>query len=250
MIDFHSHVLPRIDDGSKSIEMSLDMLAYSFEQGVNTVVATPHCHLTCEADVEKFLINREASYNTLVNAMKKDSRKFPDIRLGCELRVMDDIPQMNELKPLCIENTDYVLVEMPYKNWTYNHYDFLYAMLLKGMHPIMAHIERFREYKKEFVNLFSLDLLYQVNADSFISRPFKKFIPTLFENGAVQVIGSDMHNTTSRISRMKSAKEAIISGYGNNRWEMLMQNAHDILDNKKVTRQAFAHMSFWDTIKL
>jgi len=250
MIDFHSHILPCIDDGSQSVEMSLDMLSDSFAQGVSTVVATPHCYLTREADVEQFLLRREASYNALVKAMKKDSRKFPEIRLGCELKVMDEIPQMSALKPLCIENTDYVLVEMPYRRWNVNHYDFLYAMLLRGMQPVMAHIERFKEYKKDFFNLFSLELLYQVNADSFICRPFKKFIPFLFERGAVQVIGSDMHNTTARASHMKPAREAIISGYGRERWEMLMSNAHNILNNRQVSRQAFPHMGFWETMKL
>lgn len=250
MIDFHSHILPCIDDGSSSIEMGLEMLADSYAQGITTVVATPHCYLTSEENIIPFLKKRENSYNALMKAIKEDDRTFPTIKLGCELRVMDDIPNMNALKELCIEGTDYVLTEMPYKKWTMNHYDFLYAMLLKGMQPIMAHIERFKCFKKEFYNLFSLDLLYQVNADSFLDLPFKRFIPYLFEMGAVQLIGSDMHNITSRASRMKKASEAIISGYGKERLTYLTDNAKLILENKSIEKQIYPKMSFFEIMKL
>ena len=62
MIDFHSHILPQIDDGAQNIKMSLDMLSESYRQGVRTVVATPHCYIANEYDIDIFLERREKSY--------------------------------------------------------------------------------------------------------------------------------------------------------------------------------------------
>ena len=250
MIDFHSHILPGIDDGAPSVKMSLNMLSESYNQGVRTMVATPHCYINKEVQLESYNAARLKSLKILKDGMEKVPGNYPEIKLGCELRVMDEITDAEALKPLCIENTNYILVEMPYKKWSMNHYDFLYALLLKGMRPVMAHIERFREHKNEFGNLFSLDLLYQVNADAFISGGMKRFVPYLFEHGAAQVIGSDMHNVTSRTSHMKDAQRAIISGYGEDRWNYMQNNAESILENKQVMPVSFPKMGFLEKLKL
>ncbi len=239
MIDFHSHILPCIDDGSSSVEMSLDMLADSFKQGIRTVIATPHCYLMKEKDIGKFLNNRQKSYKILKQAMENDGREFPRIVLGCELRIMKEIENMQELKKLCIEGTDYIMVEMPFKDWHVNYYDCLYEMILMGMKPIMAHIERFWNQRREFYNLYMLDLLYQVNAESILKFPQKHYVKKLFEEGAFHILGSDMHNTTTRPSKMKKAADTIVRAYGKERLDYLMQNAENILGNKPVEGRNF-----------
>ena len=250
MIDFHSHILPGIDDGAQSVEMSLNMLSESYNQGVRTIIATPHCYINKETQFEKYNAGRLQSFKRLKEAIENNPGNYPQIKLGCELRVMDEITDAKVLKPLCIENTNYILVEMPYKKWSMSHYDFLYALLLNGMRPVMAHIERFRAYKNEFGNLFSLDLLYQVNADAFISNAMKRFMPYLFEHGAAQVIGSDMHNVTSRTSHMKEAQKAVARGYGQARWDYMQDNAGLILENKQIEPVAFPKMGFLEKLKL
>lgn len=250
MFDFHSHVLSGIDDGSKSIEMSLDMLHDSFTQGVTTVVATPHCYLMEEKNISSFLKKRNDSFNLLKKAMEEDAREFPKIKLGCELRIMTPISDMGKLKDLCIEGTNYILVEMPHKKWTVDYYDYLYALLLRGMRPIIAHIDRFLEHKKEFLNLYSMDLVYQVNADAFIKSPVKYEVSKLFEHGAVHILGSDMHDDTKRVSHMKKAYNAIIKGYGEERWDYLHQNGINILNNDDILKVNFEKKSFWETLKL
>lgn len=239
MIDFHAHILPGIDDGAKDVKMSLDMLHESYLQGVRTVIATPHCYLMEEKNIDSFLKKRQKSYEELMDAIKKDERPFPKIILGCELRIIKEVPDMNYLKKLCIEGTDYLLVEMPYKDWNVNNYDLLYAMILRGIKPIIAHIERFWDKKKEFYNLYSLELLYQVNADAFIHFAGKRRASQLFASGALHIIGSDMHNTSSRASCMKKAVNSIIKIYGKYRLDYLMGNAEKILENKPVDTVTF-----------
>lgn len=250
MIDFHSHILPGIDDGAADIQMSLDMLNESYNQGVRIVVATPHCMLKSEEELDLFLKKRKEAYALLVAAAKEDGREFPKLLLGCELRVPEEFYKMDRLSKLCIEGTNYILCEMPYGKWNMNHYDFLYALTLKGFRPIMAHIERYTDKKKELSNLLSLDLLYQVNAGSFLDKQTKRYIPYLFRMGAVQLIGSDMHNLTTRKPDMKSGADTIAAAYGKERLEMLLYNAKAVLDNEAVIVRRFPKMSFWDIIKL
>lgn len=250
MIDFHSHILPQIDDGAQNVKVSLDMLSESYRQGVRTVVATPHCRITNEQDIDVFLERREQSYNMLKRAMAGDGREFPQIVLGCELQIPKNVCHFEKLSLLCIENTNYILIEMPYENWNEDCYDFLYKLTLKGMRPIIAHIERFLGKKKEFYNLYSLDLLYQVNADSFISPLMKRNLPDLFEKGALQLIGSDMHNTNHRATHMKYAIERIIKGYGENLVDYMMTNAKKVLNNEQVEIKRFEKMSFFRKFKL
>lgn len=250
MIDFHSHVLPGIDDGAKDIDTSLRMLLESFKQGVRVVVATPHCHLVGENSVENFLKNRKESYDKLIEAIEKDGRQFPEIIMGCELRVANEYPENQDLKKLCIENTNYIMVEMPYEKWNAGNYDFIYGLILRGMRPIVAHMERYFSQRDDFHNLYSLDLLYQVNAQSFVNSPAKRKIPKLFEEGAIHIIGSDMHDMENRPSYMEKAANKITKAYGEYRLKYLMKNAERVLNNENVDTMCFGKLGFWDLMKL
>ena len=142
MIDLHSHILPGIDDGAQDVRVSLDMLAESFSQGVKTVVATPHCILRNEQDIDIFLKNRNASYDFLSRAMKEDGREFPELRLGCELRVPEEFDAMDRLLELCIEDTNYLICEMPYTKWNMNHH-------WKQLQDLMYHQELFKNGRRK-----------------------------------------------------------------------------------------------------
>lgn len=250
MIDFHSHFLPQIDDGAQKVSISLDMLSESYKQGVRTVIATPHCEIDAENDIDVFLQLRRKSYRILKEAMSKDNRQFPKIVLGCEFQISKPCRNFEKLRSLCIENTNYILVEMPYSQWNDNYYDYLYNLTLNGMRPIIAHIERFISRKKEFYNLFSLDLLYQVNADSFLSPLTRRHIPDLFTCGAVQFLGTDMHNTGKRAPNIKKATDRIIKNYGNACLNNLLDNAEAALKNEPVQRINYEQMSFFRKLRV
>ncbi|HIU48054.1 MAG TPA: hypothetical protein IAB04_01675 [Candidatus Avimonoglobus intestinipullorum] len=250
MIDFHAHILPKIDDGPKHLSDSLSMLKHSYEQGVGTVVSTSHCYVTDEARIDAFLAARARSYRALREAMDSDGGPFPNIVLGAEVHLYKDISHYENLPKLCIEGTNYLLVEMPYTKWNNTLYDSLYSMQLKHLRPILAHIERYAAQEDAFENLFSLDLLYQVNADSFLHSPEKRFLAKLFDKNAIQLLGSDMHNLTSRPSRMQKAAEHIGKVYGQPFLEYIQNNAEAVLENRDVLLKSFPRLSFWDKLKL
>ena len=115
MIDIHSHILPEIDDGSKNVHMSLEMLKESYNQGVDTVVATPHFYIK-ENTIDVFLEKRNNAYNKLMDFVK-GQENIPDIYLGAEVYFFNGISKMENIEKLTINNSKYLLLEMPFNKW-------------------------------------------------------------------------------------------------------------------------------------
>lgn len=249
MIDFHSHILPGADDGAKTPEIALQMLQESYAQGVRTVISTSHCYITDPKSVQRFLEKRERCYRTLCDALAATDAPVPEIRLGAEVHMERDFSEYPALEELCIAGTNYILVEMPYKKWSPQLFDCLYSLKLRGLQPIMAHIERFAAQEKLFKNLEELDVLYQVNADSFLHAPAKRFVTKLYEKNMIHFLGSDMHDCEMRAPRMQAAGEAIQKKYGTEFGEYLQENAACVLENAPVESRSFPKLGFWEKLK-
>ena len=246
MVDIHSHILPGIDDGSESVEMSIQMLRDSMAQGVDTVISTSHCYLREESDIDAFLGKRQKSYDILTQAVQKEKNPLPKIRLGAEVRIENDVSRFKNLEKLCIEGTNYILIEMSYSKWHQSVYDALYSMTLKNMRPVMAHIERFFANEKEFENLRDIDLAYQINADSFLNPADRKAVAYLLRRGMANVIGSDMHNTTVRVQRLKAAYEKIEKDFGSECARYFEQNSYSIPNNEDLEYSGFKKLGFFE----
>lgn len=243
MTDMHSHILPGIDDGSQSIEMSIEMLKESRAQGVETIVATPHCYLRRESDIDDFLQKREESFSALSEAIKGES--LPKIIKGAEVHIEGDVSFFEGLERLCIEGTDYILIEMSYGKWKSTMYDALYSMTVKKMKPIMAHIERFFNNEKEFDNLREIDLAYQINAESFFDPAYKRAVAYLLRCGMANVVGSDMHNTEIRVQNLKQGYTAIEKEYGAECANFFAANARLIINNESPNYHGFERLGFF-----
>lgn len=234
MIDFHSHILPGIDDGAKNTGMSLEMLSLASESGVSTIVATPHCFITSENTIEKFLSKRELSYQRLKLAAKEEKATIPEIVLGAEVHISRDISKVPDLDKLCISGTNYILLEMPYEPWQDWMYEEVYHVSLRGLRPILAHLDRFVSQEKKFPNLYSTNALFQINANAFIEKSIRRKILKLFTNDAAHVIGSDMHNTTTRPPNLAEAYAVIERKFGWEYVDFLHNNSVRILSDSKV----------------
>lgn len=231
MIDWHSHILPGMDDGSKNVEESLCLMAMLTEQGVDTVVATPHFYANDES-VDSFLERRAVSVEKF-QAQLSDS--LPEVLLGAEVSYYPGISKMSGLKRLVIENTQLLLLEMPMSKWTEYTCSELTELSCSGeMQIILAHVERYLSYQSADVLkcLFESNLLMQVNATFFTQLGSRRKALRMLENGKIQFIGSDTHNTTTRPPHIKKAFEIIqrkfgddfikqMNGFG---YSMLVQN--------------------------
>lgn len=197
MIDIHTHILPYMDDGAKNIQESIDMLSDSFNQGVKVCVATPHCTIHQPSDIENFIAKRNDRYNTLSKSVTDID--VPKIILGAEVFMDNDISVHQNIKDLCIGDTDYMLIEFPMGNANLRLSEWLYSLSLKGIKPIIAHIERYPNFERLLSEFKGLDLIYQVNASNFLSFFRRRVIRYIFNNNDVNfIVATDMHNTGNR----------------------------------------------------
>ncbi len=196
--DYHSHILPEIDDGSKSAEESVQMLEKLSEQGLERVVATPHFYAHREESVEGFIKKRKSAYEKLC----RKNIPVKEIHLGAEILMESGISECDGIEKLAIEGTNLILLEPPYydcpKNLTDEIYSISYDYKLK---PIIAHIHRYIGLyeKSEIEELLKIDAVFQINNQAFRNFREKHFVKSLIKEGYPLVFGSDCHNMTSRI---------------------------------------------------
>lgn len=234
MIDFHSHILPAFDDGAEDVAMSVKMLKRAYESGIDTVVATSHAYIINDGSIAEFLEKRGRAYEVLCEAMKEDGGKFPKILLGAEVHIKSYLTELNMINELTIEGTDYILIEMPYSAWQQEHYESVYNCTISGLKPIIAHADRYLDREEKFRHLKAFGAIFQINADSVLSKALRKKILNLFYNGYAHIIGSDMHNCTTRPNRIKDACEYIFDTFGVEFIEYISRNSEDVLKNENV----------------
>ena len=208
MIDFHSHILPGIDDGSKSVEMSLQMLKALRSQGAGVVCATSHFYAT-ERTPERFLFRRQEAYEKLCAELPADA---PEILLGAEVLYFPGISRMEALPSLCLEGTNLLLLEMPFERWSdYMVREVMDLARSRRFTLLMAHIERYYDAQAVSVwdDLLDCDVLMQSNADFFLGLLRRRKAMRLLSEGRIHLLGSDCHNTDSRAPRLEEARAAI-----------------------------------------
>lgn len=211
VVDFHTHILPGIDDGSSSVEESLAMLQMEKEQGASLVVATPHFYPQNDRP-EKFLKRRKAAFEQLTEKISPDD-KLPQIILGAEVYYFKGIGQWEGLRDFAIENTNYLLLEMPMVKWDSRMYDDIYDIYRsQGLVPIIAHLDRYINIfnvKGVVDNLSELPVVIQANASFFLDKSSKRLALKLLKNNVINIIGTDCHNLQSRKPNLKAAFDVI-----------------------------------------
>ena len=192
LIDFHSHFLPKIDDGSRSIEESVNILDIMAKNDTDMIIATPHFYCT-EQSVDKFLERRDSAYERLKPHLKEE---HPRIGLGAEVLYDHSLVNYDKLPELCIKGTNWLLLEMPYTDLDDKIIDGVAAITDRGdLKVLVAHIERYLNFTsmKRLEKLMRLDLLGQINAKSLTSFGSKRKCMKLIDMGFVHVLGSDYH---------------------------------------------------------
>lgn len=208
MIDWHCHILPAMDDGSRDVAESVALVNMQVSQGIKTVIATPHFYANDET-VELFLDRRKKSLELLMAELPDGP---PEILLGAEVRYYQGISRMADLKALRIEGTKLLLLEMPMSKWTEYMIKELVEMSAKSSFRIvLAHVERYMSFQKQEVwdRLIDSGILMQVNASFFTSLASKRKALMLLKRGYIHFVGSDCHSVTSRPPQIGKAFEVI-----------------------------------------
>lgn len=213
MIDFHTHLLPKMDDGSKSVEESLKMLTELAKQGVNTVAATPHFSANAET-VDHFVERRRKSFESLKDSLNNG---MPKILLGAEVKFYQGISRLENLRSLCLEGTNILLLEMPTCKWTeYVIKEVIDISSTMGLYVVLAHVERFIMFQSDEIleRLLSSGIYFQVNAEFFTRRLTRRKAFKMLKNQQIFFLGSDCHNLTDRSPDIGEALALIEKKFG------------------------------------
>lgn len=212
MIDWHTHILPQLDDGSKSVKESVLLINDLQSQGVDTIIATPHFYAN-DGDVSSFIKRRNGSFEKLQNANNSDVR----LLLGAEVRYYPGISRLEDLDKLQIDDSGLLLLEMPMAKWTeYMLHELEQLALFPNLKIVMAHVDRYLKIQpfQVFERLIESGILMQANAEFFIDFFSKRKALQLLQNGFIRFLGSDCHGIKFRPPVIGKAFEAIENKLG------------------------------------
>lgn len=231
IVDFHSHVLPGVDDGSASVKESLAMLQMEADHGIHRVIATPHFYPQTDSP-ERFLARRHAAESRLKEAMTEQGN-LPEIICGAEVYFFHGISDCDALPELTIGKNRYVLVEMPMIPWTQKMYAELEEIHAKrGITPIIAHVDRYLGMFNDHgipKRLQDLPVLVQANASFFLRSGSRGKALRMLKRDQIHLLGSDCHSIKSRPPKLDEALKIIEKNLPNDILERIVQYQDQVL---------------------
>ncbi len=200
MLDFHSHLIPGVDDGSTSLEESRTAIASLTMQGVTTIITTPHLRASLLSRVDE-----TAAYFELVDSAWDELKamaavEFPALRLERGFELMLDMPHVDLSNPLLrLAGTRFVLVEFPFSALPPNSSQVLFDIKMAGYQPIVAHPERYIDMDRELTvanEWRRVGAALQVNSGSLIGAYNPKAQSLgwkILRSGMADYLSSDYH---------------------------------------------------------
>lgn len=215
--DIHCHILPGVDDGAKSMEQSMEMIDIAYENGIDTIIATPH-HMPEGRNVSPTGIKeRVAKLQAYADEKDYDMTILP----GNEIYYHSDVAEMLDEKQICtLAGSSCVLVEFSPMDESRYIRNSLAELQNMGYDPIIAHVERYMSLLKapfeKIQELRDMGILIQVNANSVMGgfgKPTKAIVEKLLKNRLVDFIGTDAHSSGTRSPAIRECAEYLSSKY-------------------------------------
>lgn len=194
--DFHSHIIPGIDDGAQTIEDSIDLIKGLMELGFKKIITTPHCMVDYYRNTPEIIKNGLAK----VQAEIEKQNLNVVLEAAAEYYVDDDFERKINAGEILTFGNNYVLFELPFLSEPPNLAQVIFTLQSMGYRPILAHPERYGFYYNDFEkyqDFVDRGVYLQVNLMSLMghySPETKKNAEKLIERGLVSFIGSDLHN--------------------------------------------------------
>ena len=256
MIDFHSHILPSIDDGAKEMEETEKLIKEAEEVGFEKIISTSHyIENYYEADVKE----RKEIIKSINDKIEKEEKNIK-ILIGNEVYLTNHIKELLEGKKITtIENTDYILFEMPLNVKPLNMYDVIYDMMQLKMKPILAHPERY-SYIQENPNivkdLIETGVLMQANYGSIVGQygaRAKLIVRKLLEKDMIHFLGSDVHRKETIYPQIPNILEETEKVIGKEKLkELTTTNAELVLKNEEIEVEdpSEIKLNFFEKLKI
>ena len=194
LTDLHTHILPFVDDGATDVTMSVEILCSQKSKGIDRVALTPH-YYPLQETLDVFLARRQEAYTMLLSCYDKNT--MPQLCLGAEVRYTPKLVEL-DLRQLTIGSGSYLLLELPDMGTPPLLEQIVDFMLLQGITPVLAHIERcdfFRNEPEELLKFAQRGVLAQISASAIAGR-VDDFALACLKNGLAHVISSDVHRVS------------------------------------------------------
>lgn len=234
MIDFHSHILPGIDDGSRSYDETVKLLLEAKEIGFKKIISTSHYAIDCYE-------TPEYKRKELVEQLNLENR-FPEIVLGSEIFLTYNILDLlKEYNASTINGTNYILFELPLRNHFMNLKDLIIKLKENDYRLILAHPERYSMVQNNFNLLYELKelgVLLQSNYGSILGiygGTAKKTLKKMLKEDLVDFLGSDVHRENTIYPKIPKAIQKISKYISKEKLEELINsNAEKILNGENI----------------
>lgn len=233
MVDIHTHILPRIDDGPENLEDSIQLINALALSGVTHIVSTSH-YYSENISYDRFVDRRSRRLTEIRQAIKEHNIPV-DIISGCEVNISKLILNLDTVKELCFENTNKILLEIPHQETELDTALDLIEKIISyyNVVPVVAHVERYDFFLKKMKNieyLKDMGCIIQIDAHCLFERfRDKRFAIKAIEKGYVDVVASDCHDTTSRKPNLAEAYDVVAKKLGDQAVQMLKDNAENVI---------------------
>lgn len=238
MIDFHTHIIPNIDDGSRSVEETFNLIKEAKESGFEGIILTSHY-------IENYYETETSERDIWVKAISdslKNKGMETDLYLANEIYISDNMMDLLiNGKASTINNTSYVLFEMPLNVEPMNLYDVIYSLQGNKLIPVLAHPERYSFIQKEpelVYDLIEKGVLMQANYGSILGQYGEKaeiIVKKFLEANMIHFLGSDVHRQNTIYKRIPQALDKIKDIVGEQKLEELTTiNPKLVLGNKRI----------------
>ena len=237
MVDIHTHIIPNVDDGSKSVEDTLRMFSEAEEAGFTDIICTSH-YLTGYYDTKpaELVFWKDKLQEVLI---KKE--KGLKLHSGMEVYISEQIGELiNENKVLTLSNSRYILIELPMSTKVKYLDHIIYLLESKGFKFILAHPERYKDVQENpslVEEYIEKGCLIQCNYGSILGnygQEAKKTVKYLLKKDLVHFMGTDCHRKGSIYTEVPKAVKKIEKVVGKEKiYDITTANAQKILNNEQ-----------------
>ena len=238
MIDIHCHILPEVDDGSRSLNESIEMAMIAKEQGITKIVNTSHYHPDFRYKKGEELLKELEDFNNVL----KENMIDIEVLIGNEIYYTKDlITEIDELDFYTLNNSRYILIELPPTNFPKDLCNIVYELKEKNYIPVFAHVERYREVQENpelIYEVINAGAIIQVNSHSILGKSGKelqKVCNTLLNRNMVHVVGTDAHSSKRRTPIFLDAYKYVSEKYSKEMADdLFIKNNNAIINNEAL----------------
>lgn len=237
MTDIHCHLIYDVDDGSRSLEESLELLQELNNVGFDKVIITPHFISGTEYDADN---TKKLSKLKKIKQEIKKANLDMQVFLGNEIFINKNITELFKKDMVTsLANSKYLLIELPFHNKILGLEDLLYELTCQGYIPIIAHPERYDYFQDNYklVDSFKEEgILFQCNYASILGyygKKAEKLVKYLLKKHYVDYFGTDLHRIekTFMLDNFKKIEKNIIKITGKDYYQEILDNCDEIINN-------------------